>query len=391
VSEAQNGKSLYDRRAMSSAHGRIVALEEGAVVLHGEAGIEWVAADPGDARVGDLVWVEDGHVRVAVRGFGEDPGAWQRRTLDPRRVRGMGVRERVEDGVRAFFRARGFREVRTPALVESPGMEPHIRPFQVAGGAGWLHTSPEFAMKRLLVGGLERIWQMAPVFRDEPDAPAHRREFTMLEWYRAWAGEDEILADTEELVAALAQEVHGRPKIGAVDVTPPWPRLRVRDLFAEHAGVDLDEDLQEACVRIGLPVALDDDWDDLYFRIWLSKVEPALPRDRAVFVVRYPPSQAALAVVRGGEALRFEAYAAGLELGNGFEELTDAAEQRRRFEYDMAVRAARYPNGPQPPLPEEFLAALDAGMPPSGGIAVGVDRLAMLLAEEADIEYVRWL
>src|SRR5262249_12694567 len=116
--------------------------------------------------------------------------------------------------IRAFFRGRGFIEVRTPALVPAPGMEPHIVPFEVPGG-GWLHTSPEFAMKRLLVGGLLRIFQMSAVYRHEPSAPTHRPEFTMLEWYRAWAGYEEIMVDAEELVAALATDVHGRPAI-------PW-------------------------------------------------------------------------------------------------------------------------------------------------------------------------
>src|SRR5262249_55788381 len=152
---------------------------------------------------------------------------------------------------------------------------------------------PEFAMKRLLVGGLLRIFQMSAVYRHEPSAPTHRPEFTMLEWYRAWAGYEEIMVDAEELVAAVATDVHGRPAIPwrgrMLDVAPPWPRLTVESLFAEHAGVSLrDDDLEAACARLGIATAPDDTWDDRYFRIWLAVVEPRLPADRAVLVTRYP-------------------------------------------------------------------------------------------------------
>lgn len=224
----------------------------------------------------------------------------------------------------------------------------------------------------------------------------------MLEWYRAWAGDEDIMRDTEELVGELATRVHGRPEIAwrgrTLLVAPPWPRLAVRDLFAEHAGVDLVADsLSEACARLGLATDPRDGWDDLYFRIWLGVVEPRLPADRAVFVCRYPASQAALAVVDADPdgtrwARRFEIYAGGLELGNAFEELTDPVEQRRRFTEDMALRTRLYGDDfPKSPMPEELLEALDQGMPPSAGIAVGVDRLAMLVAGETDIEYVSWL
>lgn len=379
---------------MSIVHGRCVWQDGGRIEIQTEAGLVSAGGAGVPVTTGDLVEVEDGRV---VRVAPGRPSAVASRVLDPRRLRGMAVRERVEDEIRAFFRGRGFREVRTPALVPCPGMEPHLQPFRV-GDAGWLHTSPELAMKRLLVGGLERVFQMAAVYRDEPAASTHRREFVMLEWYRAWAGLEAILEDTEALVAGLARALHGEPSIpwrgGAIDVAPPWPRLLVRDLFA-GVGVDLvTEDLVDACARLAVGGAADDTWDDRFFRIWLGTIEPRLPADRAVFVVGYPPSQAALAVVAEAAdgtrwARRFEAYAGGLELGNAFEELTDAAEQRRRFEADRRTRQHRHGDA-GPPMPEAFLAALAEGMPPSGGIAMGVDRLAMLLADEPDIEFVRW-
>jgi lysyl-tRNA synthetase class 2 len=349
--------------------GRVIARDGRSLVVQNETGVSSVE---GDAEVGDLV--DDGRVVAAGRG-GEL--RFTRRVLDPRRLRAMAIREAVDDGIRAFFRARGFREVRTDVIVPRPGPEPHITPFAVGAGA-WLQTSPELAMKRLLVGGLEKIFQICPVFRDEPSSETHRREFTMLEWYRAYASDEEIQRDTEELVCSLAD------RVGVEMPRPPWPRLRVRDLFAEHAGVDLvKDDLEAACRRLGIPTDPSDTWDDRYHRIWLGVVEPRLPA-RPVFVVRYPASQAALARVDADEdgsrwARRFEVYAGGLELGNAFAELTDPVEQRRRLIADGV------------PIDEGFLAALEEGMPPSGGIAIGVDRLAMLLAGERDIDWLRWL
>jgi lysyl-tRNA synthetase class 2 len=287
-------------------------------------------------------------------------------------------------------------------------MEIHIRPFELKTGA-FLPTSPEFAMKRLLVGGLEKIFQICPSFRYEPNSTTHHPEFTMLEWYRAYAGMEAIQEDTEKLVEALAIRIHGEPVIGfgdrEISVKTPWPRLRVRDLFGE-LGVDLVaadtvEKLAAECRRLKIVPAgtsLDrDTWDDLYFRIWLNRIEPNLPADQAVFVERYPRSQAALAILDRDPdgsvwAKRFEFYIGGLELGNAFEELTDAAEQRARFQRDMRERVEIYGGSfAASPLDEGFLGALEEGMPPSGGIAVGVDRLVMLLANEPDIEKTLWL
>jgi lysyl-tRNA synthetase class 2 len=177
----------------------------------------------------------------------------------------------------------------------------------------------------------------------------------------------------------------------------------VRDLFRDLAGIDLvacssAENLAQECRRLGLPADLTrETWDDLYFKIWLNLIEPKLPSDRAVFVTRYPESQAALSVIDSDPdgsrwARRFEAYAGGLELGNAFEELTDPVEQRRRFTKDMDLRTELYgPDFPKSPLDEGFLGALAEGMPPSGGIAMGVDRIVMLFADEPEIDFTVWL
>ena len=337
--------------------------------------------------------------------------SWKSRTLDPRRLHAISIREKVERGIREFFLTQGFRETRTPLLVPCPGMEPHIRPFRIESTLPgtqpkFLPTSPEFAMKRLLVGGLEKIFQICPAFRDEPHSPTHLPEFTLLEWYRAHAGYEEIMQDTEQLFEALALQLFGQPEIlfqgQKISVKTPWPRLRIRDLFLEHTQINLVESstvdlLREKCHKLGLQTNPTDSWDDIYFRIWLNFIEPHLPKDQAVFVTRYPASQAALAVIDqdpdGSKwARRFELYAGGIELGNAFEELTDPLEQRRRFVEDMELREQTYGESfPKNPLDEGFLAALEEGMPPSGGIAVGVDRIVMLYANESDIGMTTWL
>jgi elongation factor P--(R)-beta-lysine ligase len=326
------------------------------------------------------------------------------RTLDPRRLHALRIRNEVEGGIRAFFLNQGFLETRTPLLVPCPGMEIHVRPFHLETGA-FLPTSPEFAMKRLLTGGLEKIFQICPSFRYEPNSNTHHPEFTMLEWYRAYSNVEAIQTDTERLVESLAMRIHGRPELSfqgqKISVKTPWPRLRVRDLFSK-LGVDLvkassTESLRAECTRLGLTSSATDTWDDLYFRIWMNLIEPKLPADQAVFVERYPKSQAALAVLDEDSdgsvwAKRFEFYIAGLELGNAFEELTDAKEQRARFERDMVERTQIYGSAfPPSPLDEDFLRALEEGLPPSGGIAVGVDRLVMLLADEPELEKTIWL
>jgi lysyl-tRNA synthetase class 2 len=330
--------------------------------------------------------------------------SWTQHTLNERRFHAIRTRTKVENAIREFFLQRHFIETRTPLLVPSPGMETHIRPFRLEDS--YLPTSPEFAMKRLLVGGLERIFQICSSFRDEPPSNTHHPEFTILEWYRAYAGYEDIMRDTEELFAFVATKLFGKPAIlyqgQEISLAPPWPRLKVRDLFLKMTGIDLvktsaREAMASECVRLGLGAREEENWDDLYFKIWLNLIEPKLPANQAVFVTRYPKSQAALSVVDqdadGTEwARRFEVYAGGLELGNAFEELTDPVEQRRRFEKDMDLREQIYgPDFPRNKMDEEFLEALTEGMPPSGGIAMGVDRMVMLFANESEIDQTLWL
>lgn len=396
--------------------GRVLAITPHSVTLQNLSGTETHHLSmPNSILPGDLIELREGKPQLLTPN--RTPGrsiSWTNRVLDPRRRHAVQIRSQVEREIRSFFLSQDFLEVRTPLLVTCPGMEPHIRPFSVQrtgkseeeAPTQFLPTSPEFAMKRLLVGGLEKIFQLCPAFRDEPHSVTHRPEFTMLEWYRAYAGYEKIMEDTERLFENLALKLFGRPSLRfqgqEISVKTPWPRLRVRDLFLEKVGIDLSQKSSRAglaahCVRLGLKPNPDETWDDLYFKIWLNLIEPQLPQDQAVFVTRYPASQAALSVIDSDPdgsywARRFEAYAGGLELGNAFEELTDPQEQRRRFIEDMELREQTYgPEFPKNPLDEGFLSALEEGMPPSGGIAVGVDRMVMLFADEPEIDFTFWI
>lgn len=287
---------------------------------------------------------------------------------------GLARRAELLGATRAFFAGRGFTEVETPVLVPSPGMDLHLDAFPVdAGAAGrrWLATSPEYQMKRLLAGageaGGRRLYQITRAFRRGELGARHNPEFTLLEFYRAPGGLEDVIRDTEQLVARLTG---GVVRLGdrVVDVRPPLPRLSVADAFARYAGVPAREvvDLAEAD-------------EDRFFRLLVERVEPALEAEpRGVVLWDYPACQASLARRRPDDprvAERFEIYVAGVELCNGFGELVDAREQRARFDDDVRAREAAgldvYP------VDEALLAAL-ADVPSAGGVAVGLDRVFAL-------------
>ncbi len=324
-----------------------------------------------------------------------DPEGGGRRAGLPARLRALGrrrgvleARARALAALRAFFDGRGFLHLETPARVPCPGLEPHLVPFP-AGHGRWLITSPELHLKKALAAlapaspGPVRLYEVARVFRDDEGGPWHLPEFTMVEWYRADEGLEALVRDLAELLPAVAEAAGGDPRnASGTDLTLPFERLTVREAFARYAGIDLaacrERSALAAAVRaLGLPADPRDTWDDLFFRVFLDRVEPHLGRERATVLAEYPAGQAALARVRDDPAwpvaLRFELYAGGVELANAFDELTDAAEQRRRHEADREARRAA--GLPVPDLDEEFLAALAAGMPRAAGIALGFDRL----------------
>jgi elongation factor P--(R)-beta-lysine ligase len=281
-------------------------------------------------------------------------------------------RARLLAQVRRFFDARGFVEVQTPVMVPSPGLDVHLDAFEVVGGdrgaPRWLATSPEYQMKRLLADGWERIYQVGPCFRRGEVGGRHNPEFTMLEWYRAHAGVDDVMSDTEQLVATVTG---GTVTLGdrVVDVRPPLERLPVFDAFERFAG------WSEART---LDAASND--ENAYYRALVELVEPGLEAfDHGVFLLDFPTSQASLARKKPTDprvAERFELYVAGVELCNGFGELVDPEEQRARLERDRERRAAL--GLPVYPIDERFVGEL-ARVPPSGGNALGIDRLTALV------------
>ena len=340
--------------------------------------------------------------RVSARAPWWDPG------LHARRRPHLLARGRVLAALRAWFAAEGFVEVETPALQVSPGLEPHLVAFatELRGPDGarrplYLHTSPEFAMKKLLAAGEPRLFQFARVFRNAERSDTHHPEFTMLEWYRAGADYRALMADCEGLLAA-AEAAAGRGALawqdGRCAAVAPFERLAVADAFARHTGIDVlalaPDDLAglaAAARRIGVRVSAEDDWDSLFFRILLERIEPHLGSGgRPTLLYDYPVHMAALSRPKPADprlAERVELYVCGLELANGFSELTDAAEQRRRFEADMDLKQRLY--GERYPIDEDFLAAL-AHMPPAAGMALGIDRLVMLASGAARIDDVLW-
>jgi len=286
------------------------------------------------------------------------------RPPEPISPEGLRARATVLRAVRRWFDDHGYLEVATPVLVPSPAMEEHLHPVQAEGG--WLRTSPEFALKRVVAAGLPRIYEIGPCFRDREHGPWHGREFTMLEWYRVGAGPAEVMEEVQAVVKAVAHAVGG-------PIPNPWRRVTVRDLFREVTGIDLAE-----ASASDLSDHDGDHWDDAFFRRWVEEVEPRL--HGAVFVTEWPASQAALAQVRSdGDwpvAERFEVFLNGVELANGFHELLDAHEQRRRFAEANLHRVAA---GEEPhPVDEAFIEAVGR-MPKVTGIALGLDRLVAAL------------
>lgn len=327
---------------------------------------------------GDLAVVEgryaDGRLRSArlVERFPAPPtgagGEFAHLVWEGRGQRLLGRAHALAE-IRRYFLEEDFVEVDTPQRVPTPGLDLHVDALRA--GRGYLVTSPEHAMKRLLAGGMPRIYQLSHCWRADERGPLHQPEFMLCEWYRAFAGQDDVMTDTEQLVARVATAVSGSARVVAgrrrVDVTPPFARITVRQAFRRYAGV---QDAVELAARD----------EDRFFELLVDRVEPALAlRRRPVFLCDYPLSQASLARPSPRDptvAERFELYVAGIELCNGFGELTDAAEQRRRFRRDRAERRRR--RRPVYPLDERLLAALAEGMPPTGGNALGVDRLVAL-------------
>lgn len=326
------------------------------------------------------------------------------------------ARQALYREIRGHFAEAGFDEVETPLLVPAPGMEPHVDCFETRfvpemGARGderpmWLHGSPEFAMKRMLADGWERIFQLTKVFRNGEIAQSHNPEFTMLEFYRVIHAENEragrgygpILIDLEEIGVRGARALGGSEKVMVggrpIDLTPPWDRLSVQEAFSSRAGIELPMDGDAELLRARAtargfePPASCTSFDDVFFSIFLTAIEPSLGWPRPTFLVDWPASMAALAKLRSDEphvAERFELYIAGRELANGYFELNDEAEQRRRLVAEQELR--RKLGKRVYPLDERFIEAVGR-MPQAAGVAVGIDRLLMILGGYESIDEV---
>jgi lysyl-tRNA synthetase class 2 len=330
------------------------------------------------------------------------------------------ARAKLISSIRRFFDNDGFLEVETPILQVMPCADMHIHGFATTlKGLDlkperelWLHTSPEFEMKKLLVAGCAKIYQICHVFRNGEGSKRHSPEFTMIEWYRAHAGYKEIMDDCVRLLRFCAEQggvKKFRYKHQECDPFADWEIITVAQAFKTYAGIDLKSYMIEtdahraaaesndrkgfyaAARSIGVSVREQDTWEEIFFSVMDSKIEPRLGFGVPAIVYDYPVSMAALSRRCEDDprfAKRFEMYVCGIELANAFDELTDAAEQRKRFGAEMAAKQALY--GESYPLDEDFLKALEFGMPTAGGIALGVDRLAMVLSGAADIEQVLW-
>lgn len=320
------------------------------------------------------------------------------------------ARARIQGAIRGWFGDQDFLEVDPVALQVSPGNEAHLHGFatEAIGNDGravpmYLHTSPEFAMKKLLTAGEERIFAFAHVWRNRERGALHSPEFTMLEWYRVGADYTVLMQDCAALLQ-LAAEGAGVSSFSyrgiSCDPFAAPDRLSVAEAFSRYAGIDLlatcdgaetdAEGLRAQARAAGIATRADDTWSFLLSKILVEKIEPHLGHGRPTVLDRYPAAEAALARPAPDDARvaeRFELYACGVELANGFGELTNAAEQRRRFELEMAEKQAIY--GETYPLDEDFLAAL-AGMPAASGIALGFDRLVMLATAAPRIDDVIW-
>ena len=288
--------------------------------------------------------------------------------------------------IRGFFAERGFLEMTTPILAPSPGTEPYLDPLSISVTSDqktsekFLITSPEFHLKKALAGGLPRIFEIARCFRNDEGGDHHRVEFHMLEWYRSFASLKDIADDVENLIRTFRPEISLR-------------RQTMTEVFEEFAGFKLTaemtrDEISREALALGVRFTSDDDFADIFHRIFLERIEPALVALGPILISGYPPSMSALARIgTDGFADRFEVYWNGLELCNAFHELNDPEENRRRFEDDIArkLRSGRR----AVPVDDELLRAFEFGLPPSGGIALGLERLFMAIHNISDIGRVR--
>ena len=306
------------------------------------------------------------------------------------------------DAIRTYFKIRGFTDVLTPPLVQNPGMETHIHPFQVASAKDknlkplYLHTSPEFHMKELLSLGLEKIFTISYSFRDEPNSNLHRPQFVMLEWYRSNEHYHTIMQDCVELITHCRQRLKekGHPISKSFDRVL-LKKITVSEAFKKFLNYDILDYLDAASFRAKIQETTPDilptdtlSWDDLFFLVFMNKIEPELKKEVAIFIDEYPHHLAALSKISEKDPRvceRFELYCQGVELANCFHELTDLEKQKARFTEQNTQKKNIYDY--ELPLPELLFKTLEKGLPHCSGIALGVDRLLQLILGREELFY----
>ncbi|MGH1398779.1 MAG: EF-P lysine aminoacylase EpmA [Alphaproteobacteria bacterium] len=318
-----------------------------------------------------------------------------------KRKSNLETRAEIIKKTRAWFDGGGFTEVQTPILQRMGAPDTHIKPFQTDGLE--LHTSPEIAMKKLLVAGMERIYQITPVFRREIEGRLHREEFTMLEWYRTGRDYAAMMDDCESLIQSLglftdapferltvAEAFERYTNLSSCDSGCPWGMIAGSQADQTEPVVKPQGDVFRSKAKaMGIRTIPSDSFEDIFHAIMDEKIEPHLGQGRPTILYDYPASMASLAKKRGDVAERFELYINGIEIANAFTELTDPVEQRARLQEDLAQKKALY--GIQTPLDEDFIAALKHGMPESTGCALGLDRLIMIVTGADHIKDVQWI
>jgi lysyl-tRNA synthetase class 2 len=309
------------------------------------------------------------------------------------------IRSHVVATIRRFMDQRGFIEVETPVLVPSAGgaaARPFVTFYNALGEERYLRIATELYLKRLIVGGLDKVYEIGRVFRNEGLGWKYNPEFTMLESYEAYADYHDVAEMVEQMVSTVAREVFGTVRLpyrgGELDFTPPWPRRTMRELLIEYAGLDFtrvrgEDAMRHELRRRGLEVPPSASWGKLLDELWSTFVEPHLVQP--TFVLDYPVELSPLAKRKPGSpdlVERFEAFAGGMEIANAYSELNDPIDQRRRFEEQLRLRARGDEEAEL--VDEDFLFALEHGMPPTGGLGIGIDRLLMVLTDRPTIREV---
>ncbi|MDD5144697.1 MAG: EF-P lysine aminoacylase EpmA [Candidatus Pacebacteria bacterium] len=309
-------------------------------------------------------------------------------------------RSKICELIRDFFKNDGFLEMQTPAIVKCAGQEPYLTPLEVCFKdnrgkefKGFLVTSPEYSLKKILSAGFKKVFELAKVFRsDEKFGGLHNPEFTMLEWYRAHSDYRQIMKDVENLVLFLNKKINHSKYLNfqgqKINLTPPWPKISVKEAFLKYAKINLDKahTIKSFSKQITKKEYLSSDWNNIFYSVFLNEIEPNLPKDRPQIIYDYPLPQASLSKRKGKSfyAERFEVYIGGMELANAFSELNDPGKQMLRFVEEQKLRKKMGKNFV--PIDEKFIYALRLGMPPSGGIALGLERLQMLLLNLKDVD-----